>query len=100
MTHRARARSATIGAAPIPCALISYSDARGHRLWLTRDSSGNLTRISTGWCRNVYLNHDGVQRITRARTGIGSSMTTVDHAYDAPGRLAVCAFAWTASSTA
>jgi len=71
----------------VPCALIGYRDARGYRLRLTRDSFGNLTRISGGRFRNVYLHHDAAHRVTRAETGLGLAMTTVDYTYDAPGRL-------------
>jgi Domain of unknown function (DUF6531) len=71
----------------VPCGLIGYRDARGHRLRLTRDALGNLTRINGGWFRNVYLYHDAGYRVIRADTGIGPAMTTVHYSYDAPGRL-------------
>ena len=69
------------------CRLIEVRDGAGHRLELKRDEAGNLTRITSGWFRNVYLTYDAANRIVQARTGLGWGMTTVAYAYDGPGRL-------------
>ena len=70
------------------CALIGYRDGQGRSLTFDRDSNGNLRRVSADWSRKINLRYDSAHRIVRADTGWGLSMTTVDYAYDAGGRLA------------
>ena len=67
--------------------LIEVRDGQGHRLELHRDVASNLTRITSGWFRTVYLTHDSAKRIVKARTGLGLAMTTVAYEYDGPGHL-------------
>jgi len=70
------------------CALIAYRDGQGRSLTFDRDASGELRRVSSGWFRGINFRYDSGHRIVRADTGWGLSMTTVDYAYDAGGRLA------------
>jgi len=73
---------------PEQCALSGYRDGQGRSLTFDRDSNGNLRRVSADWSRKINLRYDSAHRIVRADTGWGLSMTTVDYAYDAGGRLA------------
>jgi YD repeat-containing protein len=70
------------------CAPIGYRDGQGRSLTFDRDANGNLRRVSSGWFRGINFRYDSAHRIVRADTGWGLSMTTVDYAYDAGGRLA------------
>ena len=67
--------------------VIEIRDGDGHRLELERDNVGNLTRITGGWFRTVYLTYDAANRIVQARTGLRLAMTSVAYEYDGPGRL-------------
>ena len=58
------------------------------RIILDRDPNGELRSVSAGWRRRINFRYDSAPRIVRADTGWGLSMTTVDYAYDAGGRLA------------
>ena len=73
---------------PEQCALSGYRDAQGRSLTLDRDANGNLLRVSAGWFRRINYRYDSANRIITADTGWGTSMTTVEYAYDAGGRLA------------
>jgi len=70
------------------CALIGYRDGQGRSLRFDRGANGDLRRVSSGWFRGINFRYDSAHRIVRADTGWGLSMTTVDYAYDAGGRLA------------
>ena len=70
------------------CALIAYRDRQGRSLTFERDAGGDLRRVSSSWLRGINFRYDSAHRIVRADTGWGLSMTTVDYAYDAGGRLA------------
>lgn len=71
----------------LPCALIEIRDDRGHRLTMTRDALGDLTKIQRGWFRTVHLTYDPARRIVQARTQTGAAMTSISYEYDGPGRL-------------
>jgi YD repeat-containing protein len=73
---------------PEQCALSGHRDPHGRSLTFDRDASGNLLRVSAGWLRRINFRYDSANRIVTADTGWGPSMTTVDYAYDAGGRLA------------
>jgi YD repeat-containing protein len=70
---------------PEQCGLSGYRDGQGRELTLTRDSSGNLLRVSAGWFRKIDFRYDSAHRIVRAETGPGLSTTTVRYAYDEGG---------------
>jgi YD repeat-containing protein len=73
---------------PEQCALRGYRDGQGRSILLDRDPNGELRSVSAGWRRRINFRYDSAHRIVRADTGWGLSMTTVDYAYDAGGRLA------------
>jgi YD repeat-containing protein len=73
---------------PEQCALRGYRDGQGRSIILDRDPNGELRSVSAGWRRRINFRYDSAHRIVRADTGWGLSMTTVDYAYDAGGRLA------------
>jgi YD repeat-containing protein len=73
---------------PEQCALRGYRDGQGRSILLDRDPNGELRSVSAGWRRRINFRYDSAHWIVRADTGWGLSMTTVDYAYDAGGRLA------------
>jgi len=73
---------------PEQCALRGYRDGQGRSIIPDRDPNGELRSVSAGWRRRINFRYDSAHRIVRADTGWGLSMTTVDYAYDAGGRLA------------
>src|SRR5262249_36602225 len=73
---------------PEQCALSGYRDGQGRSLIFDRDADGDLRRVGSGWFRGINFRYDSAHRIVRADSGWGLSMTTVDYAYDAGGRLA------------
>jgi RHS repeat-associated protein len=66
-------------------AAVSISDRYGNTVQLTRDSNGNVTRITSPSGRFVDLAYDASNRIIRASDNGGR---TLAYEYDAGGRLA------------
>lgn len=65
-------------------AAIEIRDRAGNRLILTRDTAGNLTRITSPHGRFIELTYDSSNRVTQAKDNINR---TVTYAYDGDGRL-------------
>jgi RHS repeat-associated protein len=74
-----------LSANPRVAAPVWMTDSAGNTISFARDSSGNLTRITSPSGRYVELAYDTRNRITRAVDNIGR---TVSYEYDAGGRLA------------
>lgn len=70
---------------PRQAALLSMRDRYGNALTLTRDSSRNLTRITSPNGRWIEFTYDTSNRISQAKDNVGR---TVSYAYDDVGRLA------------
>ncbi len=69
---------------PQQAALLSIRDRYGNTMTLTRDSSGNLTQITSPNGRWILFTYDASNRVTQAQDNIGR---TVLYSYDASGRL-------------
>lgn len=66
-------------------AMTAFDDRLGNHLSLTRDTYGNLTRITSPDGRYINLSYDSGNRITQAVDNIGR---VVGYQYDSQGRLA------------
>jgi YD repeat-containing protein len=64
--------------------LLSIRDRNGNTTIITRDSAGNVNRITSPNNRWIEFTYDASNRITQARDNIGR---TVNYAYDVTGRL-------------
>ena len=65
-------------------AVLAISDRYGNAVSLTRDASGNLTRIVSPNGRNFEISYDSNGRVTQVSDNLSR---TVTYAYDASGRL-------------
>jgi RHS repeat-associated protein len=65
-------------------ALLSYRDRWGNRLTIDRDTSRNVTRVTSPDGRFIEFTYDTSNRITEARDNTGRVVT---YQYDASGRL-------------
>jgi RHS repeat-associated protein len=69
---------------PGKMALLGISDRHGNLLTVARDSSGNITQITSPSGRYIAFTHDTSNRLTQAQDNIGR---TVSYTYDSGGRL-------------
>ena len=65
-------------------ALLGITDRYGNLLTVARDSSGNITQITSPNQRYITFTHDSSNRITQATDNIGR---TVSYTYDSGGHL-------------
>jgi len=69
---------------PAKMALLGIRDRYGNTVTVTRDSAGNVTKITSPNGRFISFQHDTSNRITQAQDNIGR---TVLYQYDAVGRI-------------
>jgi RHS repeat-associated protein len=70
---------------PLEMALLGIRDRHGNLVTVSRDSSGNITQVTSPNGRYITFQHDSSDRITQAQDNIGR---TVTYTYDTGGRLA------------
>jgi RHS repeat-associated protein len=69
---------------PAKMALVGIRDRYGNTVTVTRDSSGNVTQITSPNGRSITFQHDTSNRITQAQD---NTSRTVLYQYDAVGRI-------------